>query len=568
MTGHANPSLLLGPADADHYRVKIGRYKDRWYTDPLPGDDVAPAAAPDAAWPAFSTVKGASSPSWNMSQSVAIKRIARAYRDNPSRLAGLDERDTIATLSMWNEGDLSRAGDRGTAIHHYIDNVKLRGLPPMMDLSAAQPWIPAVDAFFAAYGPQIVAAEIVVIHRHLNGMGYGGTIDAVVLIQMDGRRYLVDWKSRGGDSDHAAYPVEAAQVSAYANAEYAIVDRGGHPVRMPVDELGIDGGLIVSIRPDGCEVYPIDLGVGFEHFTALHSWWVAQRTDGLAIGRPWAPVGVAADNGRHLHAVKSAPVVAAPATVPGVSGVSLLLPPAARRERLIARIGELVNAGHGPRLLTAWPPGVPGLTASTHTDDELAAILATVQRVSDEAGLPWHDDEGIDSSVARHPSNERETTPLRVAPISPVEGAEVDAATLAPLARRFNALDEPQRALVRTVASHAAQAGRSFSLTERATVRRYEIGRAVVCLVEATWRTGPDGNGSWSDEFVRAAIRVAAPTIDVGPTVPLGAALSLLTADEAVHVTDIAMAVGTDSLVVDITPEGYVLSGLVVDGPR
>jgi hypothetical protein len=37
-------SILKGPADADHFRVKVGRYGDRWYTDPLPACGIAPAS--------------------------------------------------------------------------------------------------------------------------------------------------------------------------------------------------------------------------------------------------------------------------------------------------------------------------------------------------------------------------------------------------------------------------------------------------------------------------------------------------------------------------------------------
>lgn len=37
-------TVLLGPADPDNYRTKVGRYKDRWYVDPLPGDAVASAS--------------------------------------------------------------------------------------------------------------------------------------------------------------------------------------------------------------------------------------------------------------------------------------------------------------------------------------------------------------------------------------------------------------------------------------------------------------------------------------------------------------------------------------------
>jgi len=29
---------MRGPAHAENYRIKVGRYKDRWYRDPLPAE--------------------------------------------------------------------------------------------------------------------------------------------------------------------------------------------------------------------------------------------------------------------------------------------------------------------------------------------------------------------------------------------------------------------------------------------------------------------------------------------------------------------------------------------------
>lgn len=567
--------VLLGPADPDHFRTKVGRFKDRWYVDPLDADDIAPAT--DKAWPAVSTVKGVSTPSWNQSQAVAVKRIARAYRQAPGRLNGLDERDTIAVLSMWNEGDLSRAGDRGTAAHHYIEYVKLRGMPAMIDLSPAGPYTAAIDAFFDAYQPSLVAAEIPVVHRHLNGVGYGGTIDAVILLTIDGKRYLVDWKSRGEDSEHGAYTEEAAQIGAYYGGEYCIMDRDGAAVRVPMDELRIDGGLLVSIRPDGCRVYPVDLPEAFDYFTAMHAWWNSSRTATTSIGRPWAPVPMTTT--RHLSLVPdTAPLVMTTTTgsaVPGVAATALQ--PAARRERLIARISELIAAGHGPALMLVWPPGVPGLTASTHTDVELVAILAAVEMVSDAAGLPWHDDDGADGltgSRGRHPSNQPtadddtesadyELTSTPAPPVVPVEGADVDVGDLHALHARYVNLTPEQRAWIGVVAAHADQAGRSISLNARPSLRRYEIGRCLVLAVERTWN---DTRGVWADQFLRAVLAAVTNTTAIDTDlVPFGALMAELSPDEASWMSDILQALGTDALVVGLTPDNtYTLGGPVM----
>jgi hypothetical protein len=60
------PTVMRGPEHADNYRIKVGRYKDRWYRDPLPATAVPArdAALTDEAYPSVSIVKGASGKDW------------------------------------------------------------------------------------------------------------------------------------------------------------------------------------------------------------------------------------------------------------------------------------------------------------------------------------------------------------------------------------------------------------------------------------------------------------------------------------------------------------------------
>jgi hypothetical protein len=161
---------------------------------------------------------------------------------------------------------------------------RLYGLPDTVaDDAPGAEYRRAVQAFFDEHQPELVAAEFVVVHRDLNGVGYGGTCDA--LVRIGGKVYIVDWKSRGEDSQHGAYPEEAAQIAAYARGHYMLVegDAGAERRELPT----IDGGLIVSVKPDGYRVYPVDLDAGWNHWTALHSWWCARRSERDAIGRQW-----------------------------------------------------------------------------------------------------------------------------------------------------------------------------------------------------------------------------------------------------------------------------------------
>ena len=285
---------LRPPTDADNYRVKSGRFGDRFYTDPLPADSLWEATGDDDIYPSISTVKKAVGTDWSIAM---VKRLAR----QPDELVAIgkldDEFERKERIRITDEIGLRGAGDRGNIVHAHAEAVLANRLPIYQMSDAAKPYVRTLEAFFAAYQPKQVAVEFVAIHRHLNAArvgrgnqfaGYGGTGDAVV--DIDGGLYLVDWKSRPEDGDHGAYPEEAAQVSAYGRANYWIVADPDSPhgaKRITPPELA--GGLIVSIKPDSYECFPIDLDEGFDYWSDLHAWWQGERSKTRAIGRKWAP---------------------------------------------------------------------------------------------------------------------------------------------------------------------------------------------------------------------------------------------------------------------------------------
>jgi hypothetical protein len=281
-------TILRGPADADHYRVQVGRFKERWYADPLPADDVWGAC--EEVFPSVSTVKKASGSDWSF---VSIKRIGDAGGERLRQIADLPDGERHDALRSLDRRGLEQAAQRGTNVHSYIE-ARLRGLSPML-ITAGMPgyeWIGAVEQFLDTYQPELVAAEYVTIHRTLNGVGYGGTPDAD--IRIGGELLKVDWKTRGVESSHGAYPEEAAQLAASAFAEYMIVEHNPADdpfyhgaVRRPIPKF--DGGIIVSIKPDGVRVYPVDLDRARAHWERLHAWWCARRDERDPIGKPWAP---------------------------------------------------------------------------------------------------------------------------------------------------------------------------------------------------------------------------------------------------------------------------------------
>lgn len=285
---------LHGPADPDAFRVKVGRYYDRHYFDPLPADKTW-AASKDV-WPAVSTVKRADAKDWSY---VSLGRAARYIVDRPHELDGLDVDAVTARLNEVNKAGLTSAGSRGTAIHQLAECIA-KGSPLPMLIDSAKPYIPALEAFIADHSPTFLLTEGVVINRTLS---YGGTFDAI--LQIAGKNYLVDWKTRS--KDHGAYPEEGAQLAAYANAEYVIVEEHGVARRDTLPTL--DGYLIISLHPSGYRLYPVNEVRAWRHFEGLLQWWTLKLDAHSIIDKPVLlskPVG-AVKTTRKLKVVPAAP---------------------------------------------------------------------------------------------------------------------------------------------------------------------------------------------------------------------------------------------------------------------
>ena len=289
--------VLLGPADPDYFRVRVGY--ERWYTDPLPGCDIAEAS--DANYPSISRVKKAASSDWSF---VTMRRIANASDNDLRTLAELDPTRRLGALKLINNHGLSIDAGRGTIVHWWGEDL-LNGRPmreitmlmladhgiPAEALEIAELYKDALRDFFDAYKPRLYATEYVVIHRSLNGVGYGGTPDGLWWLDdppapYKPGLYAFDYKTRSPVSRHGAYPEEAAQVAAGAFADYMIV-RGPHgeAVRQRIPEL--QGGMIVSIRPDGARVYPIDLEAAWADWQERHRWYLSRQKEKEGIGRVW-----------------------------------------------------------------------------------------------------------------------------------------------------------------------------------------------------------------------------------------------------------------------------------------
>lgn len=464
---------LRGPADADHFRVKVGRYGDRWYTDPLDGDHIAPAS--DATFPSVSTCKKASGSDWSF---VALKRVATAMdTEKYAKLAQWPWGDRYEALKAINKLGLNGAAHRGTNVH-LMAEARLYGRPDVVGQGdPGWEYRGAVDQFFDQYQPTLVAAEFVCIHRTLNGAGYGGTSDAI--IEIDGKRYLVDWKSRGVDSEHGGYPEEAAQIAGYAGADYIIVESAMGPQRQHVPHL--DGGLIVSIKPDGCRVYPVDLDKGFAHWTALHAWWVARQAERAPVGRPLAPRKAPLDPAGEQLADSTTEVA------PSLGG-------------------EIVEGGEPTGLVHALgPSGAAPPSTPFAGEVEGAACTPSPALNSTRDGASLVDSDG--GSIGQPVPAVAGPDPSRLALVdargtlsdNPLQGADLsDGEAYGELWDRmqveFNALPAEARSWRAALVTEAQRRGVPFHVQECRSERAYHINKGLIALATA---------GQCDDEIVR-----------------------------------------------------------------
>jgi hypothetical protein len=274
---------LHGP-DPDLFRTKV--FGARWYVDGLPADDIAPAT--DEKWPAVTTLKRAWSKPFRKKLETGELVSLDAYWagefivDHLDTVESLsDDRDAaLALVAGAPARRLNSAANRGTGVHTVMEDLMAGKGVGFVD-PAVEPFVAGCKAFVEDWAPTPVASEFIVLNRSI---GFGGTGDAILALQRDGKAWvaLVDWKSRNGD--HGAYEEDVAQIGGYSLAEYMVVlsPVDGRPMRMALPTL--DAGLVVSLNAEGYAAYPVDLGDAQKAFLAMHVSWREHR-DGQKAAR-------------------------------------------------------------------------------------------------------------------------------------------------------------------------------------------------------------------------------------------------------------------------------------------
>jgi hypothetical protein len=153
--------------------------------------------------------------------------------------------------------------------------------------------------------------------------------------------------------------------------------------------------------------------------------------------------------------------------------------PQGHTEALADRVRWLVGNGHGEKLQAMWPEGVPGLKTGGHTTAQIETITALVTRIETQVEAPF--------PSAPPTTSSRNVTTNAPLPEQIHEGDSVSDEALLELAMRFGGLSEKDRQTLTQVATECNAAGRSISVTQRPTERRYAITAALCDWCDYGW---------------------------------------------------------------------------------
>lgn len=229
------------------------RGKGRHYAHPVSGDLV----------PSVTNIIGVldkpALPRW------AAKSVAENAWKMRHSLIEMGEEECIDVLkgSPWRKS--TRAADRGTTIHDYLDAAAHGVFLSELEGEAASYKVGA-DDFLCRYQPEFVRTEFSVF-----GDGYAGTADAMGVI--GGRLAIWDYKTGKG-----LYPEVALQLAAIRHAAEIASDEGIEP--MPEVEVC----FAVLITPERSFVHEVAADAeAFRAFLACRDAWTWQKS-GTPIG--------------------------------------------------------------------------------------------------------------------------------------------------------------------------------------------------------------------------------------------------------------------------------------------
>lgn len=201
----------------------------------------------------------------------SAKSVAEYVADNLEQvgaMAGMGRGSIVAALKEvpWTARD--KAAAKGTEVHDLAEKLTRGDKVDVPEEIAG--YVEACVAFLDEWKVSEVIVERPVANRRWK---YAGTVDLVAEVQPPGGirpagTAVIDWKTGAS----GIFPEVCLQLAAYAHAQ--VYEQDGREIPMPV----IDAGYAVWLRPDGYDVYPVEIG---EDVLKLfnHIAYVARRAD-------------------------------------------------------------------------------------------------------------------------------------------------------------------------------------------------------------------------------------------------------------------------------------------------
>lgn len=448
-----------------------------------------------------------------------LMKLASAARNDDRKLDGLVDQ-------LMDAGGASRAANTGTAIHDILAQVDEKtvdlGDVPDEFLGPVQAWRDLLEQF--GWEPVSSMVEVAVVHDRLRA---AGSLDNICR-RPDGSLVVVDKKTgKSMGKRPLAYMV---QLAIYATAEIYDLETGE---RSP---LGVDQSVayIAHIPAAGGApaMYEVDVAEGLRLAELAAQIKTAEKqaqpvTKMAPVASPLAPV--------------------APETVGGTSTPESSPEPtedngdanlAVRRRWLADRLRAILPNPTAKTLLASrWPDTLPKLSSDhQHT----AAELVEVERVI--ASIETDIEADFPSSDPTKPTERREIRRQEIRE-KPREGKRADPKSLEVLKSKITDLESGRKQIVMDIAKQAHQSGVSISLTQRPSIRRFEIARLLLAIVE-----------DWPDIEVATAVL---QYVTDQPDKTAGEIVGWMSADEATDAVGRLPTLATDGEIT-ISPDGQM----------
>ena len=548
--------------DPERFRTKY--YGARRYIDPLPADDRwRPTGDKERLPNCTSIAKEVGSQSFfkKVGESrvpLDALRVADYALGAWDRLTEMPTDERRLALAQSATRDLNRAADRGTAVHALIEAL-LRGEAPMLLEDEAEAYRDVAEAVAAEFAGTFSHQEVVAFSRGSEHDNFGGTFDAW---HAEGA-VLADWKTRGPDSQHGCYEKEVAQLGLAQLCDYWIDEEAGEAVRRPVPTF--ERMMVVSIRPDGFEVFDVDPELAVEVAREALCIHTARRMGaskarkatsapkqsaaaGTTSPQPTDTDGPAVADGTVEGPPSSPPPDSPPEDSPSSTssggraapsssshrpGAAPGLPTPERLEWFRNRYATVRDGVDVALIQTRW--AAAGLELGPKHADQMDAAtfdaaVAVLDRLEAEAGLPFGEADPASKPEPRHtPATDAQPEPLR---IPAGDGPKTEPGDVDALRRHLGALDDRQRGLVQRWMKEGHRAKRPWWTpgADVVAARHFETARAAIGL--AGQERAAD------DEIARAWIALAISEDQCQRHAP-GALLGTLSLDEARRLADI-----------------------------